>query len=389
MARVDVCPTLDELGCQLQRRQSTGLGRVGEAAVAESGCRDHLMQGRPPLTGGVGVGALVQQKCCQLVVGVDNRQDQHAEAIRRRFIDARAAVDQRPDRVEPPRSYGKHQGRHRVNHHRGVERTAIAADEIVGQRPCGLGGCRTRGSGGRLARRGPGIRRGGSCGSGGGGGSRPMGSRIDVGSGRDKGANRRRVPFGRRPHQRGLSADALACIHVGAASQQDGHGIDLARPGGGHQWRLATRRRGIRIGSSVQQHADDRGIPVRARERQRGNAVAIGGLWIRAGAQQQLDGGPIVELDRPVERRRAVRVGAVWIGTLPQQRGDAGSIAIRPLDRLDQRALPRGGADAQEREQRHRQPAANAPFASPINHQGHNGHEGNSPRCPWWRPAAT
>ncbi len=97
------------------------------------------------------------------------------------------------------------------------------------------------------------------------------------------------VPFGRRPHERVLPTSRLFRVNVGAARQQHAHGIDLARPRGRHQHRLAARQRGVRVGAGIEEARDDRGVAVDARERERRDAVSVRGERIRAGREQAAD----------------------------------------------------------------------------------------------------
>ena len=58
------------------------------------------------------------------------------------------------------------------------------------------------------------------------------------------------MTLGGRPHERGLVMLALAGVHVGAAGEERFHRSEVARPGAGHQHRLAFFDDGISIESA-------------------------------------------------------------------------------------------------------------------------------------------
>ena len=119
------------------------------------------------------------------------------------------------------------------------------------------------------------------------------------------------VAFGRRPHERRLSAPRFLGVHIGAAREQHTHRIHLARARGRHQHGFAAGQHRVRVGAGIEKSRDDGGVAVHARERQRRHAIAVRGGGVRAGRQQPVHEIEIVVIGGPVQRGRAVRLGRV------------------------------------------------------------------------------
>src|ERR1051326_5748806 len=101
------------------------------------------------------------------------------------------------------------------------------------------------------------------------------------------------------------------------------HGFDFARTRGGHQSRFAAGKHRIWIGASLQQQLDDLTVAVCARNRERGHAVAVGGLHICARPDQKPRRLEIILLNRPVQSRAAVSLGRIHVRMLLEQRADS------------------------------------------------------------------
>ena len=110
------------------------------------------------------------------------------------------------------------------------------------------------------------------------------------------------------------------------------------RPGnagarGGHQHRFATVELGVRIGPGGKKQIDDRHVSVRASQRQRLYAVAIGGFNIRAGGDQFFCQFGIVVKRGPMQCGHAIDLHTVDIGPVLEQIFD--QLAVGFLDRVD------------------------------------------------------
>ena len=112
---------------------------------------------------------------------------------------------------------------------------------------------------------------------------------VDVGAAGDQSTNDIGIAFGGGPHQRGLSVPAFFRIHRRAMTEQHLHRLDPAGASGRHQHRLALRHRGVRVGAGLQECFDDGRVSIHARQPERRDAVAIGGVDVGAGANQKLD----------------------------------------------------------------------------------------------------
>ena len=282
--------------------------RIVAAGVARLAHPRHLVQRRPPVRRHVGIGPPFQQPRRQLVVCAPGREQQGVEPLagrplhlhaegrplgvdRQRIVQARAGVEQQLGHLDAPFPRREQQRREAVPR-----------------------------------------------------------SRADVRPVREQRRNDLRVAFRRRPHQRRLPPPRLGGVDVGAARQQQLHGLDHAGARRRQQRGLALRQHRVRIGSGVEQQLDHGGIAVDARQRQRLHAVAVGGRGPRARADQQLGDAELAAVHRPVERRAAVGLGAVRIDLRREQRPHGRLVG--PLDRVDQprvhrRAQPAAGQQRQ------------------------------------------
>ena len=147
-------------------------------------------------------------------------------------------------------------------------------------------------------------------------------TRMNVRPRGDQRLHDRRVPFGGRPHQRGLAARLVFGVDRGASREQGFEDRQRAGARGGHQRCLAAGKRRVGIGARLQQQVDDRGIAVGARQGQRRHAVAARRLHVGAGFHQQFGDLAIVVIRRPVQRRHAVDLRRVDVGVLIDQGTD-------------------------------------------------------------------
>ena len=132
------------------------------------------------------------------------------------------------------------------------------------------------------------------------------GARVDVRARRRQPGDHGRVALGRRPHQGRLAAPPFPRVDRGAVPEQRGHAVDDAGPRGGHQRRLAVRRRAVRVGPGAQQHFHDARVPARGGQGQRRDPEARRGVDFPAGFQQPPHRRRVPRVGRPVQRPRVV-----------------------------------------------------------------------------------
>ncbi len=220
------------------------------------------MQRRPPLLVGVGIRALVEQRGREFVMGVHHREYERARSVGERLVDVHARVDERTCGIDMSSADGKQ-----------IRRERSAGRALVDVR----------------AR---------------------FNQRADCGH----------IVFGRGPHQRGLSLALLSRVDVGTSRNQR---LDRLRAAGTrrcHQRRLAVRKRTIGIGARGKQPLDNRGVPRRAGDGERRDAIPIRRCHLRTGANQEIDHLHIAVLHRPVQRRRAIGLWGIDVGALGHQR---------------------------------------------------------------------
>ncbi len=142
---------------------------------------------------------------------------------------------------------------------------------------------------------------------------------MDIGAPREQRLDHRGMPFGRRPHQRRLSAPRFLGVHIGSVSQQHVHGVHLPGARGGHEDRLAAREHRARLSAGLQEQFDRRRASVEARKPERRHAVPIRRLHVGAGRDQPRHCLDVVDIRRFVKRRRAIgphtgRLGGCYAG---------------------------------------------------------------------------
>jgi hypothetical protein len=94
------------------------------------------------------------------------------------------------------------------------------------------------------------------------------------------------MPFGGRPHDRGLPAPRLGDVHIGAIEHELAYRIEIAGAGRDHHGRLAVPSRRARIGARLQQALDDVVVAVGGGERQGRFSVLVDDVHVRAGREQ-------------------------------------------------------------------------------------------------------
>ncbi len=142
------------------------------------------------------------------------------------------------------------------------------------------------------------------------------------------------VAVGSRPHQRRLAPAGFFGVHVGTAGDQRTYGIDLPRACSRHEHRLSAGERCVGIRTGLEQLPDDSGIAVRACDRQRRDAIPVGGADVGAGGEQPVHQVEVVMMSGPVQRRRPVRLRRIDVDPAREQLSD--SPAILPLRRIGQ-----------------------------------------------------
>ena len=136
------------------------------------------------------------------------------------------------------------------------------------------------------------------------------------------------VALGGGPHQRGLAAELLR-VRIGAALEQQLHGVRIARIRRQHQHRLAFRgQHGIRVFAGLEQPRDHGRVAVDGGEVERLRARAVRDPVIGARVQQQIRHLEIAALHGPVQGRHAVRLRGVDVDRLANERPDGLEIAV-------------------------------------------------------------
>ena len=156
------------------------------------------------------------------------------------------------------------------------------------------------------------------------------------------------MPFGRRPHERRLTAARLGGVDIGAVTHQVPHRLEAACSGSDHDRRLAVPSRRAGIAAGGQQPIDERRIAIGRRQRHRRLAVFIGGVCAGAGIKQRFRHAPFAEMHRPRERGGAVGLRRIHVDLCPQQRRKL--FVVAALDGFEQAQVELLGV---ERGQRH------------------------------------
>ncbi len=122
------------------------------------------------------------------------------------------------------------------------------------------------------------------------------------------------VPFGGRPHERGLPAPGIGSVHIGAVKHELPHGFDASGAGRDHQRGLAVPSRRCRLRAGLEQSLHEHAVAVRCGERERRLAVFVDGIGLGARVEQRFGHRPLAEMDRPRKRRGAVGLRGVEVG---------------------------------------------------------------------------
>ena len=183
-------------------------------------------------------------------------------------------------------------------------------------------------------------------------------SRVHLGAGGHEGLHHRGVILRRRPHERGLAEPLLPGLDVGAAAQERLHGLGAAGARRGHEHRLPCRRTRVGIGASFDQGAQHLGAAVGRGQRDRLDAVAVGGFDVGAGPDEHRHQVERVGPNGVVQRGGAVGLGLVDVGLGAQQRPHG--VAVAALDGLDDRRRRAGRRQAGHRQQ-YQDPDASQP----------------------------
>ena len=108
-ARVHVGAPLDQRPSEVQTGQAAGRHRIRELTDVERAGPRNLMQGRPSLRRGIGVGSAVEEKRAELPVRVDRSDDQRARSVRSGVVRVGAAIEEGANGGDVPRTHGKEQ----------------------------------------------------------------------------------------------------------------------------------------------------------------------------------------------------------------------------------------------------------------------------------------
>ena len=159
--------------------------------------------------------------------------------------------------------------------------------------------------------------------------------RRDVGACLHERRDRRRVAFGRRPHERRLAAKLLRGVHVRSVAQQrfDRRGRAIQRSV--HEHRLTFARGRVRIGAGLDQPHHELRTAARRRKRKRRDAIARPRIDFGTRSEQQLR-----DLERAnpcgmVQSRGTVGGAVVDIGAFGERYAHRGAVVKK--DRFEQR----------------------------------------------------
>ena len=169
---------------------------------------------------------------------------------------------------------------------------------------------------------------------------------ADIGLVVDQDLHHFRVPFGCRPHQRGLPLARFRQVDIGAVRDQLLHHVDAARVGGNHERRLAVPAGGTGVRPGLQQLRDQNRVSVGRGQGERRLAILIGGLHVGAGGQQEVGRLAVVQVGGPRQRRGAVGLRRIDVGVLREQHGDG--LMVAAFDGLRQAKIaggPSGGGE--------------------------------------------
>ena len=299
----------------------------------------------------IGIGAFLEQKSSDGAVTAVSRHDQSGRAGGGRVVGVGPGRRQQPGRLE-------------VALHGREEQWRVAAQLDVDRIGWIRGGQRVVAVAADVEHLGPHLRPG-----------RDVGARLDerfhyVG-----------MPLRDGPHERGLAAQLLFEVEVGAVSHERFHGGDIAGTGGRHQRRLARRQPEVRIRVGAQKPRDHRCAAIRAGDPQGGRPFIVCGIDRSTRPNQKLGGLEIIPIGRPVQSRRAVTLRRGHVDPLLEQLANRRPVIL--LRRLDQpgvarRCHCRGASDGEYREQP----------SDPATADAFSYHCGRLHRVPLWRMVA-
>lgn len=133
-------------------------------------------------------------------------------------------------------------------------------------------------------------------------------------------ANHGRLLLRGGPHECGLIAPLLVRVDVGAVTDQQLRGIDIAGPRHNHQRRLAIRIGRLDIGAGRQQCAQQVHIATDGRLRHWCCAIVVARIGFRASRQKRRNKIPLAVMDCPVQGGGAI--GSVLIHVRGRMRGE-------------------------------------------------------------------
>ncbi len=247
--------------------------------VAQLDCRE---QGSTlVVVGEVRVGASLEQLCRQRDLAIQQRDEQRRGVVPARLIDIGAELEQQPRHRHVAVANREEQRRHTAV----FRRQRALPDDAVARRAASP------------RRNVLALRR------------RDRGLRLDVRAACHQQFDDVRVVLGDGPHQRRLRAHGVLRVGVGAAIEEQCHGVGLAGARRSYQRRLATRRRGVHIGTSVEQPAEDRSIAVERGEMHWRDTVPRRRFHVCATFDQGVDTLEVIGAHRLMQRRRSVRDG--------------------------------------------------------------------------------
>ncbi len=165
------------------------------------------------------------------------------------------------------------------------------------------------------------------------------------------------MPSRRRPHERGLAAEALARVDGRAVLEQRLRGRDVAGARDGHQRRLAVLIRRVRVRSGREQQVQDLGVRDLGREAHRRRAVLVREIRVGAVVEQPAYLCDVAFVDGPLQRRAAVGVAMIHVRGGRRRRVDA-----RGQDHERGQHQQRGWAEDLSK---HRQTSEKGPVLSP------------------------
>ena len=174
---------------------------------------------------------------------------------------------------------------------------------------------------------------------------------VDVGTAFEQDAGHLEIVRGRRPHQRGLTANRFHGVDVRAGGHQPLDSGDLARARRDHQRGFSGGRGAVGVRAGAKEPVDDFHVADLAGDQERADAVPVRRHGVGTAAEQHAHDLDLVALDSPVQRCRPIEIARIDVGVLLNEPAYLGGVALP--DRADERVLASAHRGARAREHEH------------------------------------